>query len=231
MIPLNDTEPNRYTSWPFMVMAIIIVNIFVATYEEVIFANNFFGYYVHLNSFGSVPTFILGQRGGGALSSITHMFLHGGLLHLGGNMLALWVYGRRVEDVCGPWRFLIFYLICGVFADIVSTATRFNSDIPGIGASGAIAGIMGAYLILFPKGRIRTMLFLWIVPTFPTIRAYWLILYFFVLQIPPALDSLMNQTDYNVNYWAHLGGFFASVTIFFFLSPKPFDNYRHELPL
>lgn len=231
MIPLSDTEPNRYSGLPIMVMSIIVINILVMTYEELLWSENVSVYLHHLYSFGSIPTLILHQRGGGALTSLTHMFMHGDLLHLGGNMLALWVYGRRVEDVCGPWRFLVFYLICGVFADIVSTATRFGSDIPGIGASGAIAGVMGAYLILFPTGRIRTLFFLYFVPTFPTIRAYWLILYFFILQLPPALTSLFTDAEYNINYWAHLGGFFGSLFVFFCLRPEVFHNYRNDLTL
>jgi membrane associated rhomboid family serine protease len=146
-------------------------------------------------------------------------------------MLALWVYGRRVEDVCGPWRFLIFYLICGVFADIVSTASDFTSDVPGIGASGAVSGIMGAYLILFPTGRIRTLVLIYFIPAFPTIRAYWLILYFLILQIPPALTTLLSETQYNIGYWAHLGGFFGSLFVLLFLRPNVFHNYRNDLTL
>jgi membrane associated rhomboid family serine protease len=142
-------------------------------------------------------------------------------------MLALWVYGRRVEDVCGSWRFLVFYLTCGLFADIISTITRAQSDLPGIGASGAVFGIMGAYLILFPQGRIRTFVWLGVVP----IRAYWIILYFFILEIPPAFRILIYQADYQVAHWAHLGGFFASLFVFLFLRPEAFHRYRNELPL
>ena len=232
MFPLNDTEPNRYTSLPFMVLSLIGINMLILAYQELLWSEGEYPYLANLYSYGSIPTLILSLKGGGALTSLTHMFMHGGLVHLGGNMLALWVYGRRVEDVCGPWRFLVFYLICGVFADIVSTATRYGSDIPGIGASGAIAGVMGAYLILFPRGRIRSILFFSFVPTFPKIRAYWLILYFFVLQLPPAITSLVNpEAEYSVNYWAHLGGFFGSVFIFLFLRPQVFHNYQNDLTL
>jgi membrane associated rhomboid family serine protease len=231
MIPLNDTEPNRYASWPFMVLSIIAINIIVMAYEELLRSESLVTYLKHLYTFGSIPTLILSHQGGGALTSLTHIFMHGDLLHLGGNMLALWVYGRRVEDVCGPWRFLIFYLICGVFADIVSTATRFTSDIPGIGASGAISGVMGAYLILFPTGRIRTFVLIYFIPAFPTIRAYWLILYFLLLQIPPALTTLLSETQYHINYWAHLGGFFGSLFVLLFLRPDVFHNYRNDLTL
>ena len=231
LFPLNDTEPNRYTGLPIMVISIIAINILVMVYEAILLTESDAAYLSHLYAFGSIPTLILNIQGGGALTSLTHMFMHGGLLHLGGNMLALWVYGRRVEDVCGPWRFLVFYLICGVFADIVSTATRYGSDIPGIGASGAVYGIMGAYLILFPTGRIRAILFFSFVPTFPKIRAYWIIIYFFIVQIPPALNNLANQTEYNINYWAHLGGFFGSLFVFLFLRPQVFHNYQNDLRL
>lgn len=231
MIPLNDTEPNRYTRWPLMVITIIVINILIMIYEALFLRQDMDTYLAYLYAFGSVPTLILSQQGGGALTSLTHMFMHADLFHLGGNMLMLWVYGRRVEDVCGPWHFLVFYLICGVFADIISTATRFTSDGPGIGASGAIAGIIGAYLILFPTGRIRTLLFVSIIPSFPVIRAYWLILYFFLLQLPPALNTLLNDANYYVNYWAHLGGFFGSLFVFLFLRPHVFHNYRNDLTL
>ncbi len=233
MFPLNDTEPNRYTSLPFMVLSIIAVNIFAMAYQyEILWTQGEPALIAQIYSFGSIPALVLGRQGGGALTSLTHMFMHAGLLHLGGNMLALWVYGRRVEDVCGPWRFLVFYLICGVFADIVSTAAQYRSDIPGIGASGAVFGIMGAYLILFPKGRIRTLLFFSFIPTFPKIRAYWIILYFFVIQLPPALSTLTNpDAAYNINYWAHLGGFFGSLFVFLFLRPQVFHNYQNDLTL
>lgn len=233
MLPLNDTEPSRYTSLPFMVLSIIAINILVMAYEfGIAYDGGEQAYLAHLYSFATIPTLILHREGGGALTAITHMFMHGGLLHLGGNMLFLWVYGRRVEDVCGPWRFLVFYLCCGVFADIVSTAVSYNSDVPAVGASGAVAGIIGAYLILFPTGRIRTMIVFYFVPTFPAIRAYWLILYWFLIeQLPFAINALVNQADYDIGYWAHIGGFFASLLIFLFLRPQVFHNYQNDLTL
>jgi membrane associated rhomboid family serine protease len=231
MIPLNDTEPNRYTSFPFMTMALICANMLVLIAEELIAETDLIHLVEIITLYGATPTLILRQEGGGGLTSITHMFLHGGFIHLAGNMLALWVYGRRVEDVCGPWRFLFFYLICGVFADIIHTIALARSDVPGIGASGAVYGIMGAYLILFPAGRIRTLVILGVVPIFLRIRAYWLILYFLILEIPPALNILVYQADYQVAHWAHLGGFFGSVFVFLFLSPPAFHRYRNELPL
>lgn len=231
MFPLNDTEPNRYIRFPYMVVAIIVLNMLVLGYEIFLLLQGDEIYMVFIHRFGVIPAALLSQQGAGALSVITQMFIHAGPLHLFGNMLGLWVYGRRVEDACGPWRFLLFYLTAGAIAEIVYNLARANSDIPGIGASGAIYGVMGAYLILYPGGRIRTLIFLWFVPIVPKIRAYWLILYFFALQLLPAADTLLNDTHYGIAHWAHLGGFIGSLAIFFFLRPDAFHRYRNDMAL
>ena len=138
---------------------------------------------------------------------------------------------QRVEDACGPWRFLAFYLFCGVVADIISTMSRSTEAIPGIGASGAVYGIMAAYLILYPRGRIKVLIFygfgFWRIP----FRAYWVILFFFLKEIPNALDVLLINVESSVAHWAHLGGFFAGTLIFLFLRPDAFHRFRNELPL
>ncbi len=231
MIPLSDTEPNRYIRQPYMVFAIIILNIVVMSYEYSLLATNEAAFLDFVYRYGMIPRAILEQRGGGALSAITQMFLHGGMFHLLGNMLALAVYGRRLEDACGPWRFLLFYLTTGVLAEVIYILAQANQEIPGIGASGAVFGVMGAYLILYPTGRIRTLVVLGFVPIFPKIRAYWIILYFFAVQIIPALQTLLNEADYQVAHWAHLGGFIASLTVFFFLRPEAFHRYQNEMVL
>lgn len=260
MFPINDTEKNRYTSYPFMTVGIILVNILILVWT----AGKYETYYLY----GTIPTLVTSQQGGGALSSVTHIFMHGGLFHLISNMLALWVFGRRVEDVCGPWRFLGFYLAAGLTADIISTLTRINSDVPGIGASGALYGVMAAYLMLFPKGRIRILFLYWFLPVFnmaelnflwvgvslvfwagyivisqqnlfksilylyfPTPRAYLVILYFVLLEIPRALEVLVYDIESPVGHWAHLGGFFGGLFIFFFLRSDAFHRYRNEMPL
>jgi membrane associated rhomboid family serine protease len=143
----------------------------------------------------------------------------------------LWVYGRRVEDACGHVRFLLFYVTCGLVADVAQIVARSDSSLPVIGASGAVFGVMGAYLILYPGGRIRTLVLLGVVPVFPRIRAIWLILYFLLLELPPAFQILLFRADYRIGHWAHLGGFFASLTVLFFLRPEAFHRYRNELPL
>ncbi|MBI3243850.1 MAG: rhomboid family intramembrane serine protease [Chloroflexi bacterium] len=231
MLPLNDTEPNRYSHFPFMTIAIIWINVMVMGFEFIVLQESRDGFRQLLDLYGTVPALLLSSQGGGTLSSITTMFLHGGLLHLFGNMLALWVFGRRVEDACGPWGFLFFYLTCGFLANIAHVIFSADSVIPAIGASGAISGVMGAYLLLFPGGRIRTLVFLWIIPTWPKIRAFFIVIYFLIVNIIPALSVVLNNTDYNIAYWAHLGGFFACFSVFFFLRPEAFQRYFSKAPV
>ena len=107
-----------------------------------------------LARYSFIPAMMISGVGGGMLSNITSMFLHAGPAHLLGNMLALWVFGRRVEDACGPWRFLAFYLLAGTGANILYALVERGQALPSIGASGAIFGVMGDYLLLYPAGRI-----------------------------------------------------------------------------
>jgi membrane associated rhomboid family serine protease len=232
MIPLNDTEANRYIRFPVMVVALIVVNVVIMGGElYVMYRYGRSGFLDLVYRFGLIPQAVLQGEGGGGITAVTQMFLHGGVMHLFGNMLALWVYGRRVEDACGPWRFLLYYLTCGAFAEIVYVLARFGSDIPGIGASGAVFGVMGAYLMLYPNGRIRTLIMLGVIPLVPRIRAFWLIGYFFLLQLPPAFNTLLQRNEYDVAHWAHLGGFIGSLFIFLFIRPEVFHRYRNDLPL
>jgi len=225
MLPLNDTEPNRYSFFPIVTVLLIVVNCFIYYVEPFIVDN----YWEFLMRFGTTPALILETRGGGAISNITTMFLHADLFHLLGNMLPLWVFGRRVEDACGPWRYLAFYLFAGTWANILYILVLGDSPIPGIGASGAIFGLMGAYLLLYPGGRIRTLVFLNIIPFWPRIRALWIVLYFLGLQIIPAIEVLLENADYRVNYWAHLGGFFSAIFILLFLRPEAYARYFSDV--
>ena len=232
MLPLNDTEPNRYKSFPVMTLVIIGVNIAVFFWEFYLVIKGMDYFIAAIRTFGTIPIQILRRESLGALTTITTAFLHGGLSHLIGNMFPLWVFGRRVEDVCGPWRFLAFYLTCGAFAEIAHILVHYDSDIPGIGASGAIAGLMGAYLILFPSGRIRALVLLpFSVPIFPRVRAFWIILYFLAWQIIPAVQVFLRQGDFYVAYWAHLGGFFSAAFILFFLRPEAFQRFINGAPM
>ena len=228
MLPLNDTQPNRYGSLPYMTLFLILVNTAVFAWELSLPSDMLGGVFW---IFGSSPAMIKAQEGAGAISSITSMFLHVGFFHLFGNMLFLWVFGRRVEDACGPIRFLHFYLLAGVASDLLTTFVLPDMLVPGVGASGAIAGVMGAYLLLFPEGRIRTLWFIFVIPTWPKIRAAWFFLYFLAIKIPPALDTYLNGAEYTTGYWAHLGGFFTCFFILLFLRPEAFARYMSNVPV
>lgn len=225
MIPLNDTEQNRYSFFPIMTVILIVINLFISYFDWFVIREDFWPFYM---KYAVTPRLILSGQGGGALSNVTAMFLHANLLHLLGNMFALWVFGRRVEDACGPWRFLAFYLLAGTWAHILYVLVQSDSRIPGIGASGAIFGLMGAYLLLYPGGRIRTLVFISIVPLVPRVRALWIVLYLVGIQIIPAIQVLLRQADYSVNHWAHLGGFFSAIFILLFLRPEAFARYLSD---
>jgi len=228
MLPLNDTEPNRYSFFPIMTILLVLVNCFIFGVEVFVVRGDYWEFFM---KYALTPTLILNIQGAGVLSNITSMFLHADPIHLIGNMLPLWVFGRRVEDACGPWRFLAFYLLAGTSANIFYTLVLSDSRIPGLGASGAIFGLMGAYLLLYPGGRIRTLVFLPFVPVWPRIRAIWIVLYFFGVQIIPAIRILLRKGDYTTNHWAHLGGFFTAVFILLFLRPEAYARYFSDTPV
>jgi membrane associated rhomboid family serine protease len=222
MFPLNDTESSRHSVFPVMTFSLILIN----TVILIIFPPGEYGW--GFRFIATVPAMVFDRVGGGFLTGLTSMFLHGSFFHLFGNMFGLWVFGRRVEDACGSWRFLLFYLLVGFGSNLIYTFVNAKSQIPVIGASGAVFGVMGAYLILYPRGRIRTLIF-WFsfIPSWPKLRAFWVILYFLAIQLIPAMDILLNDAngEYSVAYWGHLGGFFASLTILLFLRPEAFARY------
>jgi membrane associated rhomboid family serine protease len=146
-------------------------------------------------------------------SLFTSMFLHGGWMHLIGNMLFLWVFGRNVEDLVGRGRFLLLYLLCGLAAAVLHVVLNPYSRVPTIGASGAIAGNMGAYLIKFPRARIVTLVPIFVFITTMEIPAAFLLLYWFGIQFLSGVGSLA-EADYTgggVAWFAHVGGFIAGM--------------------
>ena len=233
MIPITDTEPNRYSWFPFMTIFLITVNTFIEVAKPLYLTDDMgmMQYWDFMMHYYFTPQLILSAEGPGILSSFTAMFMHGNFIHLVGNMGALWVFGRRLEDACGAWRFLGFYLLAGTSAHLLTALVMYNSPLPSVGASGAIFGVMGAYMLLYPAGRIRTLVFLSFVPAWPRIRAGWVVLYFLAIQIIPALNILFSDTDYGIGYWAHLGGFFSAVFIFLFLRPEAFARYLSDIPV
>ncbi len=153
------------------------------------------------------------------LTIFTSMFLHGGLLHIGGNMLYLWIFGNNIEDALGKVRFLVFYLVCGLVAALAQIGTDVNSFIPNLGASGAIAGVLGAYFVLYPNARVLT-----IVPLFiaflANIRAYWVLLFWIALQLWQGANGLGMRQQGGTAFFAHIGGFFAGMLIIQLLGGK-----------
>ena len=146
---------------------------------------------------------------------VTMMFLHGGWMHLIGNMWFLWVFGDNVEDVLGHGKYLLFYLLCGVIAAIAQYAISPDSRVPVLGASGAIAGVMGAYLVKFPNSRILTLLPLFVFFTSVEMPAWLILVYWFVLQFFSGLGSIgySQASAGGVAFFAHVGGFIAGMVL------------------
>jgi len=151
------------------------------------------------------------------------MFLHGGWLHILGNMWVLWIFGDNVEDRMGPLRFILFYLCCGICAGLVQTFTSGASPVPTIGASGAIAGIMGAYLLLYPRARLIILVPVFFWPFFFDIPAWVFLVFWFFLQFASGSHALLSGSlGGGIAWWAHVGGFLAGMLLLqFFLLRRP----------
>jgi membrane associated rhomboid family serine protease len=193
--------------------------------------------------FGLVPAkysypkwaFIHGLPFDDYLSFLTNMFLHGGWLHILGNMWFLYFFGSRVEDQTGHIRFLVFYLLSGIAASVIFFGVDIHSTIPEFGASGAIAGVMGAYIVMFPKARILTLIPIFIFPFFVELSAFFYIGFWFILQLLSGTLSFASQKTGGVAWWAHIGGFIAGIVLLPFFRKKershrklyPDETYRH----
>jgi membrane associated rhomboid family serine protease len=166
----------------------------------------------------------------GYLSFLTNLFIHGGWLHIVGNMWFLYLFGRSVEDRTGHARFLVLYLLCGLAADLIYFLITPHSTIPTIGASGAIAGVMSAYLVLFPRAKILTLLPILFLPLFIELSAFFYVAYWFVLQLVAGMVSLgLTQTGGGIAWWGHVGGFIAGIPLVFILKPKRLQR-RKDYP-
>jgi membrane associated rhomboid family serine protease len=145
------------------------------------------------------------------LTLITAMFLHGGFLHIASNMLFLWIFGNNVEDVLGRFKYLVFYLLCGITGSLLQMSLNFNSDIPNLGASGAISGVLGSYLILFPNARVLTVFVVLFFIEIARLPAFIIIGFWFLLQVFSGLFS--GVAGGGVAYFAHIGGFIAGLVM------------------
>jgi membrane associated rhomboid family serine protease len=202
MIPLRSTE--RVYSRTTVTAALIALNIVIFLYQAVLSPSALQRF---VEQWGIVPDNLH------LFSLLTSMFLHGGWLHVLGNMLFLWVFGRNLEDLIGSGRFALFYILCGLAAGVIHVITNPYSRVPTIGASGAIAGVMGAYLIKFPRARIVTLVPIFVFVTTMEIPSALLLLYWFAIQFFSGIGSLA-EADYTgggIAWFAHVGGFLAGM--------------------
>ncbi|MFQ5816767.1 MAG: rhomboid family intramembrane serine protease [Terriglobia bacterium] len=215
MIPLYDKNPTY--SKPVVTIALVVVNALAFFYELSLGEMGRRGLFFTL---GMVPARVLlfpasPEIGAGEafLPLLSSMFLHGGWLHIIGNMWFLWIFGDNIEDRMGHLRYLVFYLLMGVVAGLAHTVVNLHSTVPAIGASGAVSGVMGAYLLLFPRSRVVTLVtlgFFWFRTELP---AYVMILYWFAIQLLSGTVSLAAAGEGGVAWWAHIGGFVAGVAL------------------
>jgi membrane associated rhomboid family serine protease len=204
MIPLRDIIPSRTT--PYVTISLISLNVLVFLYELSLGrAVDAFTLY-----WGLVPAAF------SWVTVFTSMFLHGGLLHVAGNMLYLWIFGDNVEDRMGHGRFLVFYLLCGVAAALAQTITTPDSVVPMVGASGAIAGVMGAYFVLYPKSRIVTLIPLFFFFQVIEVPAILFLGIWFLMQFLSGVGSILTTAGGGpaggVAFWAHVAGFVAGIS-------------------
>jgi membrane associated rhomboid family serine protease len=212
MIPLKDDNPTRI--FPFFTILLILLNALVF-FVELLHPGGM--KYVVYN-FGAVPSNILTFRSNQPIppymTIVTSMFMHGGFIHILGNMLYLWIFGNNIEDRLGHFRFLLFYLVGGVVAALAHSITSPNSQIPMIGASGAVAGILGAYLLLYPRARVHTLIFFGFFIDIIRIPALIIIGFWGIIQVINGIVSKGLVQQGGVAWFAHIGGFlFGILTI------------------
>lgn len=162
------------------------------------------------------------------ITTLTHMFLHGGWFHLIGNMWFLWIFGNNVEDSMGHARFLAFYLLCGLAAAALQVATQPNSIVPMVGASGAIGGVMGAYVVLYPRVRVHMFVFLGFFVTTIAVPAIFMLGYWFLVQLIGGASTFGREEGGGVAFWAHVGGFAAgALLIHLFKNPALVNRHPY----
>lgn len=209
MIPIKDH--NRTHGTPIVTIALIALNAIAFLFEFRYLGNNEL-WPAFANKWTIIPAQLTSAPIAEFFTVFTAMFLHGGIAHLGGNMLYLWIFGDNIEARLGPVRFLIFYLICGIAATFAQVYIDPTSQVPNVGASGAIAGVLGGYFLLFPMTQVTTF----IPVIFRSIRlpAILVLGFWFLMQFWSGWASLgVNSTGGGVAFWAHIGGFVAGVLL------------------
>jgi membrane associated rhomboid family serine protease len=229
MIPIRDDQPRFST--PYITYFVVALNIAVFLLELWVGFQSQRALNGFIYEFGVVPKHVTGVLTGSPdfnftaafLPMLTSMFLHGGWLHIIGNMWVLWIFGDNIEDYLGHIPYLIFYLISGIAASITHILLNAGSNVPSVGASGAIAGVMGAYFLLYPRARVLTLVPLIIFFTFWWLPAWIVLGYWFLVQFLVGTTSIgySSQTSGGVAVWAHVGGFVAGVVLIKLFPERP----------
>lgn len=210
MIPIRDYVPTRRL--PVVTLTLIAVNAVVFLYEMLLLAVGQLDPFIY--DWGVVPLRITtGLDLGAAITLVSAMFLHGSFQHVAGNMLYLWIFGNNVEDAMGRGRFLLFYLLAGGIASAAQILAAPGSAVPIIGASGAIAGVLGGYLVLHPKARVSTLVFLGIFASIAEIPAVFVLGSWFILQLFNGIATFTYAQMGGVAWFAHIGGFVAGLVL------------------
>ncbi len=225
MFPIQDSVPSR--SVPVVTRALILINVVVFFFELSLSRESIIQLFY---LFGVVPARFtdpewaasIGFPIGSYWSLLTHQFLHGGWLHIVANMWTLWIFGDNVEDRMGPLRFIIFYLVCGVLAALTQVLVTPDATIPSVGASGAIAGVLGAYLLFFPTARLIVLIPILFFPFFFELPAViFLVLWFFIQLFSGTAMLASPQQVGGIAFWAHIGGFIAGMLLCRFFVRRP----------
>ena len=223
MLPISDDNRGRRLR-PVVTYVLIALNVLVYMYQWLLSPEDLYRF---LNQWAAVPAEI--SAGQAYFTLLTCTFLHGSWFHLGSNMLFLWIFGDNVEDVMGHVKFVVFYILTGVAASAAQVWVDPESRIALVGASGAISGVLAAYIVLFPRGRIITLIFLGVFFTATMLPAWVMIGYWIVVQIISGLGSLnaVGSEGGGVAFFAHIGGFVAGlVLVWLFRDPKRVEEQR-----
>lgn len=209
MFPISDINPSK--SRPIVTYSIVAINIAVFVYEIVLSARG--DILEFIVEFALTPVHVV--QGAALYTLVTSMFLHSGFMHVFSNMLYLYIFGDNVEDIMGRKRFILFYLLCGLAASAAQIAVHPLSNVPNLGASGAVAGVLGAYLIMFPRARVHCILIFGFFIRWITLPAVVVLGFWFVIQFFSGVASLpyVTQDAGGVAYFAHMGGFVAGMVL------------------
>lgn len=232
MIPIQDTIPTQRV--PLVNRLIIVLNAIVFLLELTLDEtelNKFFYYLGLVPASYTHPQWAAetGIPDNQYMNFITMMFLHGGWMHFIGNMWTLWIFGDNIEDRMGPRKYLVFYLICGIGAGLAHMYLYSDSTVPALGASGAISGIMAAYMFLFPKSRIVFLFPLFFIPYFFELPAFIYIGFWFFSQLfSGTFNLLLDSETAGIAFWAHIGGFITGVLLYKLFLTNRYRNYYED---